>query len=68
MADFSTLIMMDVVVLRPMQIFSLPQLIAMATLNLASKVQEHNTKLGDVVNTCHRYDIHRVQERAPTEH
>ncbi len=32
-----------------------PQLVAMATLNLASKVQEHNTKLGDVVNTCHRY-------------
>lgn len=31
------------------------QLVAMATLSLASKVQEHNTKLGDVVNTCHRY-------------
>ena len=30
------------------------QLVAMAALNLASKVQEHNTKLGDVVNTCHR--------------
>lgn len=33
------------------------QLVAMATLSLASKVQEHNTKLGDVVNTCHRWEM-----------
>ncbi|XP_064390366.1 cyclin-Q-like [Halichondria panicea] len=29
-------------------------LLLMATLNLASKVQEHSIKLGDVVNVCHR--------------
>ena len=30
------------------------QMVAMAALNLAAKSQEHLTKLGDIVNTCHR--------------
>ena len=36
-----------------------PQLVVMAALSLASKVQEVSTvKLGDVVNTCHRYHLY----------
>lgn len=31
------------------------QLLVMACLSLASKVQEHSVKLGDVVNTCYRW-------------
>ena len=31
-----------------------PQLVAMAALNLASKIQEIPLKLSDVVNTCYR--------------
>ena len=30
------------------------QLLVMACLSLASKVQEHTVRLGDVVNTCYR--------------
>ena len=40
------------------------QLLVMASLSLASKAQEHTTKLGDVVNTCYRC-LHR--DRPPLE-